>query len=129
MREIKFRAYVKDIEVRHGDTFTGMCKVTEWRITGNIKIELYDDLNEEYYTQFLVSGVDKFTVLNFIGLQDKKNVEIYEGDIIKFSYFKNPSALVENIVEFTNGCFNVQDSCIQDLYHVEVVGNIYENPS
>jgi len=74
--------------------------------------------------------------MQFTGLLDKSGVEIYEGDIVKYSAFNeqkelqnyiNPIFWEQNFASFSVGnehSFWALSTC-ED---VEVIGNIYENP-
>ena len=60
MREIKFRVW-----------------------DGNSMMDLFDEFYEELAVDILTGGDDKYTVMQYTGLEDKAGVEIWEGDIIK----------------------------------------------
>jgi len=71
--------------------------------------------------------------MQFTGLHDKNNKEIYEGDLIKhFTGKEKPLGVVEYFANQDNGAYFVCNidgmgygisACID-----EVIGNIYENP-
>ena len=73
------------------------------------------------------------------GLSDNNGVEIYEGDIVSYSDyyigdFDIPSG--KGVVEFDNGEYIVSGPefapklCSEEIEneHIEIIGNIYENP-
>lgn len=120
MREIKFRIW--DIEekkfiinkkdkISYGDTK----KCTSERID-------FDNNSVEINTK------DRYSFLQYTGLKDMREKEIYEGDILFESfgeeYFK---------VVFEDGSFRLKTGgCslpLKEYAHIcEVVGNIYKNP-
>ena len=101
-REIKFRAWDKK--------------------EGKIDDELFN-LSEEVSKDI--------TLMQYTGLKDKKNVEIYEGDIAKqmwnpFQKDDKEPEIGEIRIETTRGvCVGNKPIWIHD---VEVIGNIYQNP-
>ena len=120
MREIKFRIW--DIEekkfiinkkdkISYGDTK----KCTSERID-------FDNNSVEINTK------DRYSFLQYTGLKDMREKEIYEGDILFESfgeeYFK---------VVFEDGSFRLKTGeCslpLKEYAHIcEIVGNIYETP-
>ena len=121
MREIKFRAWLKEDEkMANVETlFIGINRLC----FGNSKTE---DL---FFRDF-----EEVELMQYTGLKDKNSKEIYEKDIISCNKYKNV------VVFFENGCFKVRypknDTtniiCTLDTflekYMCKISGNIYENP-
>lgn len=118
MREIKFRAWVKDrkaiFEVILINYATKKVSYLLERV-GHLLNIVHEEFND-------------IELMQYTGLKDMKGKEIYEGDILfetfREEYFK---------VVFENGSFRAEvDEYSLDLEDYaqicEVVGNIYENP-
>ena len=120
MREIKFRAWHKEkkimgevlgIDILHKEIFFS---------NGDVDCCGFADLK---YIE----------LMQYTGLKDKNNKEIYEGDILFESFgekyykvvFENGSFRAEFEGDFEEHSFDLIDVVAQGC---EVVGNIYENP-
>ena len=121
MREYKFRVWdtenkemLKVQELDFEDTFYG----------GRLSIR-----TDQYNDYF---DIEDMILMQYTGLKDKNGKEIYEGDIIKCSFY--PDFIFE--IKFTELCWymrkiptsehiNLSDVLYEDL---EVIGNIYDNP-
>lgn len=121
----------------------------------DIKFRVFDETTAEIYTvgedtqlvigkvgnqwslwteEGMVCDSNDAVLMQYTGLKDKNDQEIYEGDILKEYYEGEPDILV---VSFEDGCFMVRqintpnadytlNGC--DLGNTLVIGNIYENP-
>lgn len=127
MRDIKFRAWsknkmLKDANLHHGKL--------SW-------------IGEDGSLCFSVlPSVDEAILMQFIGLQDAKGIDIYEGDIISISDYDDGDHYFTGQVMFgVRGypAFDVYDSkneaycdeyntLTNDNLSFEVIGNIHENP-
>lgn len=89
-------------------------------------------------------GIAEIKILQYTGLKDINDKEIYEGYIVKCQELRN-DILAEYISEvfFEDGCWLVHENknCDVELYlydntnptkspltEIEIIGNIYENP-
>ena len=116
-RNIKFRAWdgKKMIQVNQLDLYN--------------KKDVYYRINDYIDSQF-----EKWPLMQFTGLTDKKGKEIYEGDIVKqYGNYNQPYNME---VIFAEGRFiplvkveygyNAIDKFNNNYF--EVIGNIFENP-
>lgn len=136
MREIKFRAYIYDLN-----------KIVDVReinfVYKYITFRLDDKAKDEKRT------FDQIGLMQYIGLQDRNDKGIYEGDILSRIYFDEPDYYDEGKL-VVYGCHSIDKDKSRDeistygyvleyahdvyydeinnKYTYEVVGNIYENP-
>jgi len=111
-REIKFRGKHKSGQWFYGDLIRNLY------LEGGVKIEcgIIEDWD--------VAEVIPETVGQYVGLKDKNDREIYEGDIIQLADGN------KGVVMFESGKFfhTAKTEVMGLLYWNEVIGNIYENP-
>ena len=120
MREIKFRAW------------DGVLKEF---------FQLEDSISNTFWADGKLCGIQGCIELQqFTGLKDKNGKEIYEGDILTKNKLKSKYArrsphdnyivMSKNgkyVIEIYNGDFKIHPD-LYDIYGLEVIGNIHENP-
>ena len=121
MREIKFRAWVKDYEANK-------YRMIDWFL------DFFSDMSPvtNYGGEFPDKDNSDIILMQYTGLKDKNGKEIYEGDFIGW-----PGTGLHYEIEFEDGAFKIAHSgtvyewiCFYKRRgeEVEIVGNIYENP-
>lgn len=141
MKETKFRTW---------HPLCGMSDKIEVRFAHGIRLVSSNDLSQHN------AGDDKFILMQYTGLKDKKGTEIYEGDIVKVGettmyrigwYAQNAAFWIFTTSGFASEHYiansgtpirnwNLIDGGRAIYFHgqkgpcpeVEVIGNIYENP-
>ena len=139
MRELKFRAYHKKrkrmYEVLHLHMESEL-----WATCKGYDVIEQKDIHIRVQPEDIV-------VMQYIGLNDKNDKDIYEGDIVAVREFYETPEMTNTTyinweVVFKHGCFylenntNKSETDSSTLHHeyfandgdFEVVGNIYENP-
>lgn len=111
MREIKFRGWIKEAQ------------------------KMVHHLESRYYPQWFTTRAEY--LMQYTGFKDKADKEIYEGDIVKFIYRWGESFTCNDVLigqvrfDEMTGCYifgTAELSFLDDIYDLEVIGNIYENP-
>lgn len=123
MREIKFRAWVKD---RKAIFEVVLINYVTKKVT--YLLERVGHLLSIRDAKF-----NDVELMQYTGLKDKNNKEIYEGDILFESFgeryykvvFENGGFRAEFKGDFDEHSFDLIDVVAQGC---EIVGNIYENP-
>ena len=121
-REIKFRAYHKERKEIFEIASIDFEEKKAALMNGIIKL-----LNVDF---------KQFELLQYTGVKDKNNKEIYEGDIVKIlklegygeycNQVEYTAKIEHRISEFSLQPFNMRLSD-ESIVEIEVVGNIYEN--
>jgi len=131
MREIKFRVWDKKRKKMFDIYQIMFCGV-------NTSIKLY---NPDGGISRWFDVEDRFILMQYTGLKDKKNRDIFEGDILATSnngkdgadiWKKEDCALCEvRWKKEYSGFLGLGDDDEESIYHInymEVIGNIHENP-
>lgn len=130
MREILFRGKKDDDEWVYGsfcmdalEQFNGLCGVDGF-------IRLYDKAKGKMQTY----EVDRETVGQYTGLNDKNGKRIFEGDIVEGVDYTSEDGGY-GVVGFDDGAFEVSGNDCYGTFHenywgkdFEVIGNIHDNP-
>lgn len=138
MREIKFRAWIK--ENYYDDKPYMLRQVKAVEPNGDIQIDLAFHETKGWYD---CHSANEIELMQYTGINDKNGTEIYDGDIIKFSERSINgfiSTHVCRVFQSENGAWRVEGhpdfdtSYItrRELYLIrkicEVIGNVYGNP-
>jgi len=122
MRPIKFRAWV--VNERNG--FLGRNDLFEANNRMIYDFITWDGKNVKVYE---LKGADKCVLMQYTGLKDKNGKEVYEGDIVKYSWLPKDHPQHETGVVVVEDIRNIPSILTKGwTFEIEVIGNIYENP-
>ncbi len=132
MREIKFRAWDNGLSSDENTPRMTECKTFDaWiKDAGFYYVNGYTAKLSDFDWQ------NELVFMQFTGMLDKNNKEIYEGDIlqIELDWGYGPAKINSEVYFSSNGCFKSkafhshEDIPLYEMPYLEVVGNIYENP-
>lgn len=118
-REFKFRGYNKGQQKWFYGNY-----VDGYLINGVV------ESTDEYITIENWMPVNPDTVGQFIGLKDKKEIKIYEGDIVRVIRSYDEIDFIGEVV-FQDCSFAIKGDAFTmydwPSYEIEVLGNVYEN--
>ena len=115
------------------DEVTGQCFI---HASGN-SVNESDKVNEEGCLRFIAFEVDENTICQYTGLTDKNGNKIWENDVVFVTDEDGCSGRVDTCIgeiEFYEGLWYINGRVQNGLYdidkcfHIEVIGNIFDNP-
>lgn len=120
-RQLKFRAWDKISKRMIVDKQDFVPLI----VTSKGVLKLNPRIKEDNY--FFVEE-DRFNLMQFTGLTDKKGNEIFEGDIVQHNCWNYPFEVIYNVDRARFSC-KMKEDIHQQISgeNLEIVGNIYEN--
>lgn len=116
MREIKFRAWDEQNKIMHNEVefIRSGTEGNDWILfkSDKQKLECENVLNNPYFQQ-------QINIMQYTGLKDKNEIEIYEGDIVYLSGI--------GLTEIEFPFIDLYQACYENDIGA-IIGNIYENP-
>ena len=127
-REIKFRAYDKEVEKM--TYFDDEDYLYNYPFILRQEQVFKKDSNYDDYEDFEYKDItNKVELMQYTGLHDKNGKEIYEGDILKGTFYGFPMPEYDYVFQIY---WNEKEKGFMASYfepsECEVIGNIYDNP-
>ena len=141
MREIKFRAWDEGNKVMHNDFqfIRSGVKGNDWIIFISDKFPLSNEETNPFSNPNPYCAL-QLEIMQYTGFKDKNGTCIYEGDILSSKSdgsngydIWDYKDILPIIVKWDNTGFNMlsnlfEKESIYSFKHIEVIGNIYDNP-
>jgi uncharacterized phage protein (TIGR01671 family) len=130
-REIRFRAWDEQNKIMHNN-FQFIISNSD----KNKEILIFQSDKKIFGPS--ANNINNFKIMQYTGMKDEKNKEIYENDILKFDDGSGPEYVeigvctwnfedLNYIIDFIpRSC---SDMCFYDTSNYKVIGNIFENPN
>lgn len=136
MEKIKYRAYIKELWKIY-EVITLMTKKFEWE--DFLRVFINKEAEEWEPANYRIDGIDN-VLMQFTGLKDKNNLEIFAGDRLYFPLHKDAGIVeyIDSMWAFVVRWEIIYDNTIMKSENLhselayrwsscEVIGNIYEN--
>lgn len=125
MRKIKYRCWFNN------QMYYGIPAI-RFNEAGVTRVDLNDDEHDFAQTPDTWTGMQDFELMQFTGLEDMNGREIYEGDVLRHNGpMKSEIRYLDEDAGFlllNKQMGRLHPSKAFFSQHVEVIGNIYENP-
>lgn len=125
MREIKFRAWLKEEQVMLS------VYVLDQTVRASTGEHFPTSRGSDYLGHTVSFNIDDAILMQFTGLMASNGDAIFEGDILEYTLIEMGGGEVtyREEVKFVNGCFDL-DNCPVSIGNStgEVKGNIYQHP-
>jgi uncharacterized phage protein (TIGR01671 family) len=137
MKNIIFRAWNGEQMISSFAVIGGGCFIETNSKDNDYVTVVKDGVKDSYYSDWATYKKFNYPLMQYIGIRDKINIPIFEGDIIdcRMSYSNKSLPHRGEIVWYENfGAFATKNEGGKTLLHnhclhtIEIVGNIYENP-
>jgi uncharacterized phage protein (TIGR01671 family) len=132
-------AYIKDLTGLTGEWFNKNGRIHQVSSIDFVVKEVCVNI-----PGLMAFGFNSVELMQYIGLKDRKDKEIYDGDIVKFQYiglsykigqvgFIENSSIIgikvyDEVNDFYNGVYSLYSIIREDkIRKIEVIGNVYEN--
>jgi len=132
-RELKFRVWNKETN-KMCDYLTLQQELYNQLQDGYLRRELNIEVEDYFEEEDCAKEYDHLIFMQYTGVKDKYNKEVYEGDLVKYWFTEEHSFHTVYEMVFENGAWLLKHENHYELLHsvlynnwkLEIVGNIFE---